>query len=158
MLTTGVKAPAFTLDDLAGGQRSLKAILEHGPVLLALYKISCPVCQLALPYLDRIAAGGAKSGSLQVIGISQDDERATRRFLKSYGITMQTLLDREEDEYPVSNAFGISHVPSLFLVETDGTISLTVGGFCKRDLEALGARAGVEPFRAEDDVPQWKAG
>jgi peroxiredoxin len=158
MLTTGVKAPAFTLDDLAGGQRSLKAILEHGPVLLALYKISCPVCQLTLPYLDRIAAGGAKSGSLQVIGISQDDERATRRFLKSYGISMPTLLDREEDEYPVSNAFGISHVPSLFLVETDGTISLTVGGFCKRDLEALGPRAGVEPFRAEDDVPQWKAG
>jgi peroxiredoxin len=158
MLRTGVKAPTFTLDDLAGGQRSLKAILEHGPVLLALYKISCPVCQLTMPYLERIAAGGANSGSLQVIGISQDDERATRRFLKSYGITMPTLLDREEDEYPVSNAFGITHVPSLFLVEADGTISHTVGGFCKRDLEALGRRAGVEPFGAEDHVPEWKAG
>ncbi len=158
MLTAGVKAPLFTLDDLDGNRRSLKAILEQGPALLALYKISCPVCQLTLPYLERIAAGGSHPGSLQVIGISQDDERATRRFLKSYGPTMPALLDREEDGFPVSNAFGITHVPSLFLVETDGTIARALSGFSKRDLEALGRRAGVEPFRAEEDVPEWKAG
>ena len=71
---------------------------------------------------------------------------------------MPTLLDRERDGYPASNAFGISHVPSLFVVEPDGMISLASEGFIKRDLEAIGGRAGLEPFRPEDKIPEWKAG
>jgi len=154
MLKAGAKAPSFTLDDMSGGKHSLSQILEHGPVLLVLYKISCPVCQLTLPYVDRIARG-----SLQVIGISQDDERATARFKSNFGVThMETLFDRDRDGYTVSNAFGISHVPSMFLVEPDGTIALAAEGFVKRELESLGRRAGIETFHAGEDVPQWKAG
>jgi peroxiredoxin len=153
VLSAGAKAPGFTLYDVSGRKHTLGEILERGAVLLALYKISCPTCQLTMPYLERIAAG-----SLQVIGISQDDERGTQRFLKTHSLAMPTLFDREEDGYKVSNAFGITHVPSLFLVETDGTISVAMSGFAKRDLEAIGRRAGVEPFHAEDHVPEWKAG
>jgi peroxiredoxin len=153
VLSAGAKAPGFTLTDISGKKHTLGEMLERGPVLLALYKISCPTCQLTLPYLERMV-----TGSLQVIGISQDDERGTHRFLKTHSLTIPALLDREEDRYQVSNAFGITHVPSLFLVETDGTISLATTGFVKRDLEAIGRRAGVEPFHAEDHVPEWKAG
>ncbi len=71
---------------------------------------------------------------------------------------MPTLLDRDHDGYPVSNAFGITHVPSLFLVEPDGTISLATAGFVKPDLEAFGKRSGVETFRPEEKVPEWKSG
>jgi peroxiredoxin len=153
LLSAGAKAPGFTLTDLSGEKHTLGDILKRGPVLIALYKISCPVCQSTLPYLERMVGG-----AVQVIGISQDDERGTHRFLKTHSLTMPTLLDREEDGYPVSNAFGITHVPSLFLIETDGTISLATNGFLKRDIETIGRRAGVEPFHAEDHVPEWKAG
>ena len=152
MLTLGSAAPRFTLHDLNGAPLSLAEILSRGPVLLALYKISCPVCQMTLPFLERIA-----SGSLQIVAISQDDAPATRRFQAKFGV-LPTLLDREEDGYPVSNAFGITHVPSLFLVEPDGTISLAAEGFVRRDLETIGARAGVPPFRQDEAVPEWKAG
>lgn len=153
MLSAGSKAPAFTLRDMDGAARSLAEMLSRGPVLLALYKISCPVCQMTLPFLDRMAHGG-----LQIVAISQDDAPATKRFQARFGVAMLTLLDRDEDAYPVSNAFGISHVPSLFLVETDGTISLAVEGFSKLDLEAIGVRAGIAPFHASEAVPAWKAG
>ncbi len=152
MIAAGSLAPEFTLDRLGGGRLSLRQILEHGPALLAFYKISCPVCQLTLPFLNRIAAG-----PLPVIAISQDDENGTAKFQEKFQITLPTLLDREGEHYPASNAFGISHVPSLFLVEKDGRISLAVDGFSRRDLEALGARAGVDPFRGEN-VPEWKPG
>ncbi|HLH40606.1 MAG TPA: TlpA disulfide reductase family protein [Bryobacteraceae bacterium] len=152
MIAAGSVAPEFTLDRMGGGRQSLKEILKRGPVLLAFYKISCPVCQLTLPFLDRIAAG-----SLPVIAISQDDENGTAKFQERFKVALPTLLDRERDHYPASNAFGISHVPSLFLIEKDGRVSLAVDGFSKRDLEALGARAGVAPFRGEN-VPEWKAG
>jgi peroxiredoxin len=154
MLGPGSKAPDFTLDDFAGGQQRLSGILARGPVLLALFKISCPVCQMTMPFLDRAGT----SDSLQVIAVSQDGETGTGRFNKTYSIHMPTLLDREESGYPVSNAFGITHVPSLFLVEPDGVISLAVEGFVKRDLEAIAKRAGVEMFRPEEKVPEWKAG
>ena len=153
MLKAGAQAPAFTLEDMSGAQRSLADILKNGPVLLALYKIGCPVCQLTLPFLDRIS-----KGSLQIVGVSQDDERGTAKFQKTYHVDLPMLIDREFDGFPVSNAFGITHVPSLFLVEPDGKISLASEGFVKRDLEAIGERAGVAPFGPSDHVPEWKAG
>src|SRR5579863_1680049 len=152
MLTTGSKAPPFTLKDLDGAPHSLTEILSAGPVLLALYKISCPVCQLTLPFLTRIAGG-----ALQIVAISQDDPAATRKFQARFGV-LPTLLDREEEGYPVSNAFGITHVPTLFLVEPDGTISLALEGFVKSDLESLAARAGIPIFHQDETVPAWKAG
>jgi peroxiredoxin len=153
MLSSASKAPPFTLYNLDGAPHSLTTLLSNGPVLLAIYKISCPVCQLTLPYLDRIAGG-----KLQIIAISQDDPSNTRRFQTKFGVSLPTLLDREEEGYPVSNAFGITYVPSLFLIEPDGTISLTSEGFIKSDLESIGARAGIQPFRQDEAVPAWKAG
>ena len=152
MLTTGSPAPPFTLKDLEGVPHSLTEILSAGPVLLAFYKISCPVCQLTLPFLNRIS-----SGSLQIVAVSQDDPAATRRFQAKFGV-LPTLLDPEEEGYPVSNTFGITHVPTLFLVEPGGAISQVTEGFVKSDLESIGARAGVPPFRQDETVPAWKAG
>jgi peroxiredoxin len=153
VLKAGSKAPSFTLEDMLGASYSLSDMLARGPVLLALFKISCPVCQLTLPFLDRMS-----KGSLQIVAISQDDKRATAKFQEKFGVAMTTLLDSEFDEYPVSNAFGISHVPALFMVEQDGTISMAIEGFVKSDLEKIGQRAGVAPFGPDDHVPEWKAG
>jgi len=153
MLEAGAEAPVFMLEDMSGREQALPAVLSRGPVLVVLFKISCPVCQLAMPYVERIS-----KGSLQVIAISQDDARATKRFQKTFDISMPTLLDREEQGYPVSNGFGISHVPAMFLVEPDGVISKSVSGFVKRDLVAMGHRAGIETFRPDEEVPEWKAG
>lgn len=153
MLAPGSKSPLFALKDLNGVSHSLSGMLSNGPVLLAFYKISCPVCQLTLPFLRRIA-----SGFLQIVAVSQDDAASTLRFENRFGVDLLTLLDREEEGYPVSNAFSISHVPSLFLVEPDGTISLATEGFIKKDLESIGERAGIPLFSEHDAVPQWKAG
>ena len=154
MVSEGDHAPAFLLTALDGEKKSLSEILQHGPALLIFYKISCPVCQLTAPYIQRLAAGRG----LQVVGISQDDESATQGFNQRFGVTFPTLLDQSKEGYPASNSFGISSVPSLFLVEQDGKISKAFQGFSKRDIEALGDRAGSPIFRPEDNVPEWKAG
>jgi peroxiredoxin len=153
MLAAGDKAPAFSLPDLNGDRYSLAELLRHGPVLVTLYKVSCPVCQLTLPYLERISHHG-----IQIVAICQDDAAAAARFMSAFGVTMLTLLDTHASGYPVSNAFGIEYVPSLFLVETDGVISLASTGFRKTELEALAARAGSQIFRPDESVPAWKAG
>jgi peroxiredoxin len=156
-LEAGQRAPDFELPALTGQPRSLKTILENGPAVLAFFKVSCPVCQFTFPFLERLHQG-AGPGKLQFIAISQDDARATRDYNREYGVTFTTLLDEAGKGYVVSNAFGITAVPSLFLVEPDGNISLASAGFSKQDIETLAARAGVTPFRPGEYVPEWQAG
>jgi peroxiredoxin len=146
MLAPGSQAPRFTLHDLEGAPHSLADLLAEGPVLLAFFKISCPVCQMTMPLLARLPRQ-------KIFAISQDEAPATRRFEDRFGVSLPTLLDLEEDGYPVSNAFGVTHVPSLFLIEPDGKISFATEGFVKSDLESLGLA-----FRQDEAVPAWKAG
>jgi peroxiredoxin len=153
-LETGCQAPSFKLKSMDGATQSLEEILAKGPALLAFFKVACPVCQFAFPYLERMAV----SSSLQIIAISQDDEAATTGFRKRFGITFPTLLDQSKEGYPASNAYGLTSVPSLFLVEKTGQIAMASAGFAKRDFESLGQRAGIPPFRPDENVPEWKSG
>ena len=153
LLKQGARAPEFRLDLLGGGEASLSDLAANGPVLLAFFKISCPVCQLTLPFLERI-----HGNRLPVYAISQNDIEDTREFNRYYRLSLPTLLDREEEDFPVSNAFGISSVPTMFLIERDGTVSRVIEGWQKAEIEKLGELAGVQAIGAADRVPQWKAG
>ena len=86
------KAPEFDLPALAGGRQSLRDLLTAGPVLLAFFKVSCPTCQLTLPFLDRLRRGKAADAP-QIMGISQDDAAATSNFNRRYRIGLPALLD-----------------------------------------------------------------
>ncbi len=154
LLTAGSPAPDFRLTRLEGGETALAEIAARGPALLVFFKNTCPVCQMTLPFLDRIH----RAGSLPIYGVSQDDAQDTREFMRQFGVTFPMLLDREEADYPASNAYGISSVPTAFLVERDGTVSRVIEGWQKAEVEGLGALAGVAVFRANDNVPAWKAG
>ena len=75
-LQTGARAPEFRLARLDGGETSLHDLIANGPVLLAFFKISCPVCQMTFPFLERIHI----AGTLPIYGVSQNDEEDTRDF------------------------------------------------------------------------------
>ncbi|MGD0869281.1 MAG: TlpA disulfide reductase family protein [Bryobacteraceae bacterium] len=154
LLDAGAPVPDVRLKLLSGGEATLREIAARGPALLAFFKISCPICQLTFPFLERLHA----AGTLAIYGISQNDARGTRDFNKDFGVTFPTLLDDEDENFPASDAFGISSVPTLFLVERDGTISQVVEGWRKKEMEGLGAKAGAAVFRQGDNVPEWKAG
>jgi peroxiredoxin len=156
-LTAGAHAPDFRLEDLSGGEKTLGELLKAGPVFLAFFKVSCPTCQYTLPFLERIFRG-QKSDGTHMFAVSQDDAEATREFHHEFGITMPTLLDSPRFGYPASNAYGLSHVPSMFLIERDGNISWSSIGFIRKDLEALGEKLGAKPFQAGESVPEMKSG
>ena len=153
MIRPGDRAPQFRLATLDGGEAGLPEIVSGAPALAAFFKVSCPVCQLMFPHLERIWA----SGALPVWGVSQNPAADTLQFNREYGVTFPTLLDPER-RFPASNAFGISTVPTIFLIERDGTVSRVVEGWVRKEVQSLGAMAGVNPFREGVNVPEWKAG
>jgi peroxiredoxin len=163
-IVTGNKAPAFALRALDGKEYSLGALNEDGPVVAAFFKVSCPVCQFTFPFLERIYKRYGGDG-VTFLGISQDDERATKDFAKEFGITFPMVLDPKEKNYLASNAYGLTNVPTIFLIETDGTVKISCMGFDKRDLESIAAelaeRRKITPsslFFAGESVPDHKPG
>ncbi|MBZ5576602.1 MAG: TlpA family protein disulfide reductase [Acidobacteriia bacterium] len=154
LLQAGAPAPDFRLQHLGGGEVTLRELVAKGPALLAFFKVNCPVCQMTFPFLERLQT----PGRLPVYGISQNCVEDTVSFNRHFGITFPMLLDPEGSGFPASNAYGISSVPTLFLVEQDGTIAEVTEGWRKSEIERLGARSGVNPFRPTDSVPEAKAG
>ena len=161
-LTVGTAAPEIKLTSTKGANFSLQQALKRGPVVAAFFKISCPVCQFALPYLERIYKAYA-GNKVAIVGISQDERNYTEDFAHEYSLTFPLLLD-PVDRYPASNAYEITNVPSIFLI-AEGEVKLSIVGWDKRDMETLNAdvaRASGVParplFRKGEDVPTSKAG
>ncbi|MEO8371183.1 MAG: TlpA disulfide reductase family protein [Candidatus Solibacter sp.] len=154
ILDIGTPAPGFRLAALEGGEATLAGLTAEARVLLVFFKISCPVCQLSMPFLERLHA----SGGLRIYGISQNDAESTREFAEYFKVSFPILLDSEDEDFPASNEYGISSVPTMFLVEPDGVISRVLEGWNRIDMEGLGAEAGIGLFREGDNVPAWKAG
>ena len=161
-LPPGKTAAAFSLKNLNGSEVSLAEALKKGPVLAAFFKVNCPTCQFTFPFLERLyeTYGDTK---FTLWGISQDDPADTREFCKEFGIKFPVLLDGHG--YPASNQYGITNVPTLFLISPEGKIQETSVGFVKADLEELAAeaaRATGKPsallFKPGEVIPESKPG
>ena len=163
VLAVGKKAPDFTLPAMDGKAFSLREALNRGPVVAAFFKISCPVCQYAFPFIERIyKAYDAKN--VTIVGISQNKQKDTAAFTKEYGMTFPVLLD-DTDSYPVSNAYGLTNVPTIFWIDTDGTIEISSVGWVQQEIEeinqkvAQAGQSGLQPvFLPGESIPAYRPG
>jgi len=162
MLPAGADAPEIELPDSSGRPVMLSELVSKGPVLAAFYKVSCPVCQFTFPYVERIhkAYGNDR---VAIVGISQDDAGDTKEFAAEYGVTFPSLIDASG--YPASNAYGLTNVPSLFLITPEGKIAVSFSGFDKKGLEEISAnfakhlgRSTAAVFNPGEKVPDYKPG
>ena len=163
-LSAGARAPQFELPLLDGGATfSLQEALARGPVLLAFFKISCPVCQYAFPFFERIykAHGG---GKVSIIGVSQNEAKDTKQFLQRFGVTFPVLLD-DTRTFPVSNAYGLTNVPTSFWIREDGEIEISSVGWSKADVEAIARKAAgannaspLPVFQPAEQIADFRAG
>jgi peroxiredoxin len=162
-LSPGTKAPDISLAAVNGSTFSLQDALKKGPVVAAFFKVSCPVCQYAFPYLERLHQS-YRDQNITFVGISQDDKRNAAAFLKQYGITFPTLLE-DTTSYAVSNAYGLTNVPTWFLIGQDGEIEMSSVGWVKKEMEELNRRLAElqktpspQLFKPGEDVRDFRAG
>jgi len=161
-IASGNIAPDFRLPGTDGKFYTLKDALSKNVTLVAFYKNTCPICQLEVPYVERIYKAYKDKG-LIARGIEQDSKEASIEFSKQYGLTFPVLLDPEN--YKTSYAYGIDTVPTFFLIDKNGEILLSSVGFVRDELKELsrlialklGAKA-FEVFKPTENVPALKAG
>jgi peroxiredoxin len=153
-LSTGVRAPGFTLSTVQGEPVTLDEALQKGPVVLAFFKVSCPVCQYAFPFLERMYRAN-QGANVTLLGISQDNHPDTQEFLREYGVTFPVALD-DPKKYTVSNAYGLTNVPTLFFIAPDGAIEVSSVGWSKADVEAINQK--LAEHRQQAPAPLWRKG
>jgi peroxiredoxin len=161
-LDAGTTAPDFTLPALDGGNFSLRDALKKGPVVAAFFKISCPVCQYAFPFLERIYRAHS-AGNVTIVGVSQNSAKDTAKFVKTFDITFPVLLD-DTETYPASNAYGLTNVPTIFWIAQDGQIEVSSVGWSRADIDDINRKAAgreeplIPVFHPDESVPEFRAG
>lgn len=153
-LSAGTRAPGFTLSTVARRQVSLDEALQKGPVVLAFFKVTCPVCQYAFPFLERVYRVN-QGTDVTVLGVSQDNARDTKAFLHEYSVTFPVALD-DPAKYAVSNAYGLTNVPTILYVEPDGEIEISAVGWSKADVEAINQK--LAEHRQQAPAAIWRKG
>jgi hypothetical protein len=133
------KAPA-----VPGLQPGKKAVVVF-------FETDCPTCQLALPYLNALG-----NDSVQVIGLSQDDEASTREFVRQLNIDFPVKLDSGLE---ITRAFDPQSVPTFYLLDESLQVQRTLTGFDKNGLNELASAVDHGPIApADDGAPAWKPG
>jgi hypothetical protein len=99
-----------------------------------------------------------------LVGISQNDSKDTAAFAKEFGVTFPILLD-DTRTYPVSNAYGLTNVPTIFWVAQDEEIEVSSVAWVKADFDQInrkmaeaGKAAPAAVFKAGEEVRDFRAG
>lgn len=153
-LSAGTRVPDFTLPTVEGRQVSLHELLKKGPVVLMFFKVSCPVCQYAFPYYERMYQAN-RDANVNFLGISQDDASKTKAFLKQFAVTFPVALD-DPKSYTVSNAYGLTNVPTLFYIDPSGEIEISSVSWSKADVEAVNQK--LASLRQKPAPTLWHQG
>lgn len=162
-VNAGAAAPDFSVKGLDGKTYSLADLLQKGPVVAAFFKVSCPVCQFTFPFVERLHQRYGKAATF--LGISQDDAKSTDSFARDHGITFPMAMDEKEKGYVASNAYGLTMVPTIFLIDADKSAQVSTMGFVKADLERIakelaerGRLQQTSLFSPSESVPANKPG
>jgi hypothetical protein len=98
------------------------------------------------------------------VGVSQNGAKETAAFTKEFGVTFPVLLD-DTNSYPVSNAYGLTNVPTIFWIAQDSEIEVSSVGWMRADFEEINRRmaeagksAPAVVFKPGEDVRDFRAG
>ncbi len=150
-LKAGDRAPSFYLPD-ATTDETVSNPWQDGPVVLAFFKVTCPVCQMVAPMVQALADAGVR-----VVAIGEDPSPKLRAYADRYGQKVPTVS--EPPPYRVSTAYGVSAVPTVFLVDEEGVIKEAVGSWDRERWNRLAAAAGARPISHEGDgLPSFRPG
>ena len=148
LIASGDTAPPIPGADLGGTPRAV-----------FFYKVTCPVCQMAAPKASALEA--AYPGS--VLGVGEDPPEKLAQFATTFGMDVPTVPD--EEPFAASDAYGISAVPTLFLVGADGVVEDVVQSWDRAGYNRVSARLAeltgspyVEISGADDGLPAFRPG
>ena len=141
---------SFSLPDLKGTTHTLDQY-RGKVVVIDLWAMWCTSCYKVFPVLNELREK-FPADKLAVIGISIDQKKSSlvQSFVKKAGITYTVLHDQSQK---TPETFGISGLPSLFVIDPDGKVVFSSDGF-KGEEEKLALTAMVEKLAGNIPAPE----
>lgn len=109
-LRKGDAVPRLKLISLESNEVSFEGFGGKRLALL-FFSVDCPHCQKEILNFERLQKLFAEK--ITFLGVSLSERKKTEGYLRSHGLTVETLLDEKGE---AGRAFGIDEIPALFLV------------------------------------------
>ena len=117
-------APDFTLTKLDGTELTLSDYRGEKPVILDFFATWCPNCKRDMPKLSRWYE--KYNNDIEVIGVNlHEREKTVLQYIEKANIAFPIVLDPRSS---VAKAYGVQFTNYHVLINTDGTVALTVPG------------------------------
>jgi peroxiredoxin len=144
----GAKAPDFDLPLEGGGYQELRDIVHPGGGIVVFFKTECETSVMLLSHIGPLARALEAEDRL-FLAVAQNEASEVAALRKERGLAFPIALERPP--YSASTAYGVSTVPTMFVIDGARVIAERVEGFLKSEVLALGA--AVEQALALGDVP-----
>jgi cytochrome c biogenesis protein CcmG/thiol:disulfide interchange protein DsbE len=131
-------APDFDVESLDGERITLAGRRARGPVLVDFWATWCRPCVGSLPELQALHERYGPRG-LSVLGVSIDGPRnhaRVRPFAARLGLRYPQVIDADGR---MQERWRVRAVPTAFLVDTAGTVVLTLTGYRPGDARRIEA-------------------
>jgi len=133
-LEVGEKAPPFANPDRTNRHVLSRDYLGKGWLIVDFFATDCEGCKKELPILERLSRDFQTTG-LKVLVFATDSEGQSlvEPYFRQYPTTLTVLLDRYQTTV---KRYGVSEIPSLFLIDPAGNVVYREVGF-KEELYEL---------------------
>lgn len=114
--------PAITASDVRDSGQVHLPIDSQGPYLVHFWATWCPICTLMEESVMDVA------GDYPVIGVAlqSGSDAQVLAFMREHGMDYPVISDQDGE---ISSRFGVTGVPSTFVVDRNGTIRFVEKGF-----------------------------
>jgi hypothetical protein len=141
-------ALALPLQELDGAPCRLGDVLDGQPHLVVVVERDCPTSVATLRALE---ASGAR-----MTVVSEGRAEAAAALREEVGLSARLLV--EAAPYPVSEAYELISVPTVLLLDGDGTERARVVGWDRLPIAGMAAQAGGDLSGWGEDLPETKPG
>ncbi len=127
-LQPGSPVPDFDLPRLGGGQSNVLGAKRQVAVIVFWSTDTESKQERALQLLRTLQAAGERYAShgvsVRSVNVDRNNRESLKQLIEQEGITLPVLLDENEEVY---GAYGIFILPTVAIVDRDGTLSTAMG-------------------------------
>jgi len=141
----GDKAPPFVNPDLQKRHVWSRDYLARGWVIVDFFATDCEGCKKELPILERLFADHQERGlSVLVFATDSEGDQVVQPYFQEHPTPLTVLIDR----YQVAvRKYGVSEIPTVFLVDPEGVIALKKVGYSEELYAQVSALLSAEGMR-----------
>jgi thiol-disulfide isomerase/thioredoxin len=122
LLAQGDQVPSFSAPALVGGGQVDWSTYAGKKVVLSIWAPWCPHCQAELPVLSSVVAGHPDVSLVTIVtAIGQEPGPSPQQYMKDHNLTFPVAVD--DANGTLAKALGVQAFPTLYFVNSDGTVS-----------------------------------